>query len=216
MADVIEENWPKSLVGSIAFLCVLILLLATAAPNRLIDKVLEKEREWSEAILPKDDMDKIVGQTNAIYTFLVIDSGLKREAALMFLDRGTKTVNAFEEKVGWWFTYLEDRGIALQKIAYQVIYRIVLAMHWLPFMVVTLVPAVFSGIMRWQAKRYGFDFSSQVINNHAAIFIVWGIIALPISVLLPLPLPPLVVCTGLIAVMPLIIRLMISNLPKQL
>lgn len=216
MADVIEEKWPKSLVGAIVFFCILILMLATVAPNRLIDKVMEKEREWSVALMPAEDMERIVSQTNAIYTYLVIDSGLKREAALMFLDRGTETVNAFEEKVGWWFKYLEDRGVALQKIAYQVIYRMVLAMHWLPFMLVTLVPAVFSGIMRWQAKRYGFDYSSQVVNNHAAILIVWSVIALPVSVLLPVPLPPLVICTGLIAIMPMIIRLMISNLPKRL
>lgn len=216
MADVIEEKWPKTLVGSIAFLCILIMMLATVAPNRLIDKVLQKEREWSLALLPSDDMDRIVGQTNAIYTYLVIDSGLKREAALMFLDRGARTVDAFEEKAGWWFDYLEDRGVALQKIAYQVVYRVVLAVHWLPFMLVTLVPAVFSGIMRWQAKRYGFDYSSQVVNNHAAVFIVWGLIAMPISVLLPFPLPPLVICTALIAFMPMVIRLMISNLPKRL
>ncbi len=70
--------------------------------------------------------------------------------------------------------------------------------------------------MRWCAKRYGFDYASQVVNNHAVVFIVWGLIAVPVSLLLPLPLPPLVVATGLIALMPIIISLLISNLPKRL
>lgn len=216
MADTIEEKWPKGFVGSIIFLCVLILMLATVAPNNLIDKVMQKEREWSVAMLSTSDMETIIGQTNKLYTLLVIDSGLKSEAAQMFLARGESSVDAFEEKVGWWFTYLEDRGAALQKIFYQIVYRVVLAIHWLPFMLVTLVPSVFSGWMRWCAKRYGFDYASQVVNNHAVVFIVWGLIAVPVSLLLPLPLPPLVVATGLIALMPIIISLLISNLPKRL
>jgi hypothetical protein len=216
MADTIEEKWPKGFVGSIIFLCVLILMLATVAPNNLIDKVMQKEREWSVAMLSASDMETIVGQTNKLYTLLVIDSGLKSEAAHMFLARGEASVDAFEEKVGWWFNYLEDRGAALQKIIYQIVYRVVLAIHWLPFMLVTLVPSVFSGWMRWCAKRYGFDYASQVVNNHAVVFIVWGLIAVPVSLLLPLPLPPLVVATGLIALMPIIISLLISNLPKRL
>ncbi|OEO25094.1 MULTISPECIES: DUF4400 domain-containing protein [Pseudomonas] len=216
MADTIEEKWPKGFVGSIIFLCVLILMLATVAPNNLIDKVMQKEREWSVAMLSTSDMETIIGQTNKLYTLLVIDSGLKSEAAQMFLARGESSVDAFEEKVGWWFTYLEDRGAALQKIIYQIVYRVVLAIHWLPFMLVTLVPSVFSGWMRWCAKRYGFDYASQVVNNHAVVFIVWGLIAVPVSLLLPLPLPPLVVATGLIALMPIIISLLISNLPKRL
>ncbi len=216
MADTIEEKWPKSLVGSIIFLCVLILMLATVAPNKLIDKVMKIERQWSVAMLSDSDMDTILGQTNKLYTLLVIDSGLKAETGNMFLPRGKETVDAFEEKVGWWFDYLEARGEALQKIIYQIVYRLVLAIHWLPFMVVTLVPSVFSGWMRWCAKRYGFDYASQVVNNHAVVFIVWGLIALPVSLLLPFPLPPLVVATALIAFLPIIISLLISNLPKRL
>ncbi|MCE4072335.1 MULTISPECIES: hypothetical protein [Pseudomonas] len=46
MAENIEENWPKGLVASIAFGFILILMLATAAPNKLVDKVMVKERAW--------------------------------------------------------------------------------------------------------------------------------------------------------------------------
>lgn len=215
MAETIEEKWPKSLVGCIIFMFIIVLLLATVVPNDLIDRAMSTEHEMARKMLTSQEMELIIGSTDKLYIRAIIDSGIKEKVADVFMPRGPRSVDSFEEKVSWWFQYLSQRGEALQKIIYQVIYRGVLAAYWLPFFVAVAVPAIFAGFMRWSAKRYAFDYSSPFINNNSMKMLVWGSIIMLIGVIFPAPLPPLVICTLLIAVMPTVISLLISNLPKR-
>lgn len=215
MADGIEEKWPKGVVGSLLFLFILIGMLATMAPVKLIDRVMETERRWGNALMAEQEMTLLLKQTDRIYTALVIDSGVKEAVNDVFMPRGG-TVDAFEEKVGWWFTYLEGRGVALQKIVYQMVYRVVLMLYWLPFFVAVLLPAVYAGWMRWHAKRNGFDYSSPFLNNNSLLILSWSMVGLILSVFLPLPLPPLLVATVTIILLPVLITILIRNLPKRI
>lgn len=215
MADGIEEKWPKGVVGSLLFLFILIGMLATMAPVKLIDRVMETERRWGNALMAEQEMTLLLKQTDRIYTALVIDSGVKEAVNDVFMPRGG-TVDAFEEKVGWWFTYLEGRGVALQKIVYQMVYRVVLMLYWLPFFVAVLLPAVYAGWMRWHAKRNGFDYSSPFLNNNSLLILSWSMVGLILSVFLPLPLPPLLVATVTITLLPVLITILIRNLPKRI
>lgn len=215
MADGIEEKWPKGVVSSLLFLFILIGMLATMAPVKLIDRVMETERRWGNALMAEQEMTLLLKQTDRIYTALVIDSGVKEAVNDVFMPRGG-TVDAFEEKVGWWFTYLEGRGVALQKIVYQMVYRVVLMLYWLPFFVAVLLPAVYAGWMRWHAKRNGFDYSSPFLNNNSLLILSWSMVGLILSVFLPLPLPPLLVATVTITLLPVLITILIRNLPKRI
>ncbi|MGQ3825643.1 DUF4400 domain-containing protein [Pseudomonas alliivorans] len=215
MADVLEEKWPKGVMASIAFFFVLILMLATVAPNKLVDTVMLKERKWGVELLGNSDMDKVLDKTNRYYSALVIDSGAKKIVSDMLMPRGG-TVDAFEKNVDWWFRYLESRGEAVQKIIYQMVYRIVLTLYWLPLLIAVLVPAIYAGWMRWNAKRHGFDYSSPFLNNNAAIFLSWGGMLIVLSVLMPLPLPPLVISTFIVIMLPVVLSVLISNLPKRI
>ncbi|MBG6289445.1 DUF4400 domain-containing protein [Pseudomonas nitroreducens] len=217
MAENIEEKWPKGLVASIAFGFILVLMLATAAPNKLVDKVMVKERAWGLALLGQSDLAAVESKTREWYTFLLLDSGAKAMVADVFIgERSSKgTVDALEEKAGWWFSYLSERGEALQKIIYQVVYRVVMALFWLPFLAVVVVPGAYAGWMRWHAKRAGFSYTSPFVNNHATNMLLMSTVLLPLSLIFPLPLPPLVVSTFLILVIPILLSLLISNLPKK-
>lgn len=77
MAEMLEEKWPKGVMASIAFFFVLILMLATVAPNKLVDTVMLKERKWGIELLGDSDMEKVLEKTNRYYSALVIDSGAK-------------------------------------------------------------------------------------------------------------------------------------------
>ena len=215
MADVLEEKWPKGVMASIAFFFVLILMLATVAPNKLVDTVMLKERKWGIELLGNSDMDKVLEKTNRYYSALVIDSGAKKIVSDMLMPRGG-TVDAFEKNVDWWFRYLESRGEAVQKIIYQMVYRIVLTVYWLPLLIAVLLPAIYAGWMRWNAKRHGFDYSSPFLNNNAAIVLSWGGMLIVLSVLMPLPLPPLVISTFIVIMLPVVLSVLISNLPKRI
>lgn len=216
MSDAIEEKWPKSLVGCIIFLFVMILMLATVIPNDMIDRAMEKEHSMGQALLMEGEFNRLIETTNRLYVAAIHDSGLKAGISDMFMPRGRRTVDAFEEKTSWWFDYLEQRGEALQRISYQIIYRLVLTAYWLPFFAVVAVPALIAGYMRWNAKRYGFDYASPFINNNALNTLSWGLVIMLVGLFFPAPLPPLVVCTILIAIMPTVISLLISNLPKRI
>ncbi len=215
MAEMLEEKWPKGVMASIAFFFVLILMLATVAPNKLVDTVMLKERKWGIELLGDSDMDKVLEKTNRYYSALVIDSGAKKIVSDMLMPRGG-TVDAFEKNVDWWFRYLESRGEAVQKIIYQMVYRIVLTLYWLPLLIAVLVPAIYAGWMRWNAKRHGFDYSSPFLNNNAAIVLSWGGMLIVLSVLMPLPLPPLVISTFIVIMLPVVLSVLISNLPKRI
>ncbi|MCT8950432.1 DUF4400 domain-containing protein [Pseudomonas tolaasii] len=215
MAEMLEEKWPKGVMASIAFFFVLILMLATVAPNKLVDTVMLKERKWGIELLGDSDMEKVLEKTNRYYSALVIDSGAKKVVTDMLMPRGG-TVDAFEKNVDWWFRYLESRGEAVQKIIYQMVYRIVLTLYWLPLLIAVLVPAIYAGWMRWNAKRHGFDYSSPFLNNNAAIVLSWGGMLIVLSVLMPLPLPPLVISTFIVIMLPVVLSVLISNLPKRI
>ncbi|MBT9570486.1 MAG: DUF4400 domain-containing protein [Pseudomonas umsongensis] len=215
MAEMLEEKWPKGVMASIAFFFVLILMLATVAPNKLVDTVMLKERKWGIELLGDSDMEKVLEKTNRYYSALVIDSGAKKIVSDMLMPRGG-TVDAFEKSVDWWFRYLESRGEAVQKIIYQMVYRIVLTLYWLPLLIAVLVPAIYAGWMRWNAKRHGFDYSSPFLNNNAAIVLSWGGMLIVLSVLMPLPLPPLVISTFIVIMLPVVLSVLISNLPKRI
>ncbi|EES7561268.1 MULTISPECIES: DUF4400 domain-containing protein [Pseudomonas] len=215
MAEMLEEKWPKGVMASIAFFFVLILMLATVAPNKLVDTVMLKERKWGIELLGDSDMEKVLEKTNRYYSALVIDSGAKKIVSDMLMPRGG-TVDAFEKNVDWWFRYLESRGEAVQKIIYQMVYRIVLTLYWLPLLIAVLVPAIYAGWMRWNAKRHGFDYSSPFLNNNAAIVLSWGGMLIVLSVLMPLPLPPLVISTFIVIMLPVVLSVLISNLPKRI
>ena len=215
MAEMLEEKWPKGVMASIAFFFVLILMLATVAPNKLVDTVMLKERKWGIELLGDSDMEKVMEKTNRYYSALVIDSGAKKIVSDMLMPRGG-TVDAFEKNVDWWFRYLESRGEAVQKIIYQMVYRIVLTLYWLPLLIAVLLPAIYAGWMRWNAKRHGFDYSSPFLNNNAAIVLSWGGMLIVLSVLMPLPLPPLVISTFIVIMLPVVLSVLISNLPKRI
>jgi hypothetical protein len=215
MAEMLEEKWPKGVMASIAFFFVLILMLATVAPNKLVDTVMLKERKWGIELLGDSDMEKVLEKTNRYYSALVIDSGAKKIVSDMLMPRGG-TVDAFEKNVDWWFRYLESRGEAVQKIIYQMVYRIVLTLYWLPLLIAVLLPAIYAGWMRWNAKRHGFDYSSPFLNNNAAIVLSWGGMLIVLSVLMPLPLPPLVISTFIVIMLPVVLSVLISNLPKRI
>lgn len=215
MAEMLEEKWPKGVMASIAFFFVLILMLATVAPNKLVDTVMLKERKWGIELLGDSDMEKVLEKTNRYYSALVIDSGAKKVVSDLLMPRGG-TVDAFEKKVDWWFRYLESRGEVVQKIIYQMVYRIVLTLYWLPLLIAVLVPAIYAGWMRWNAKRHGFDYSSPFLNNNAAIVLSWGGMLIVLSVLMPLPLPPLVISTFIVIMLPVVLSVLISNLPKRI
>ncbi len=216
MADSIEEKWPKSIVGCIIFMFIIILLLATVVPNDMIDRAMSYEHEMGHKLLTEHEMKQIISATDGIYISTIIDSGVKAKVADVFMPRAPSSVDAFEEKVSWWFGFLAQRGEALQKIVYQVIYRVVLAAYWLPFFAAVAIPAIFAGLMRWSAKRYAFEYSSPFVNNNSMRMLIWGAIIMVLGAIFPAPLPPLIICTMLIAIMPTVFSLLISNLPKRI
>lgn len=216
MADIIEEKWPKTLVGCIVFFFIIVLIIAAFVPNDMIDRAMETEQGMAQKLLTEADMEKIITKTGSLYSSWMLHSGLRDTVADIFMRKGPSSVAAFEEKASFWFRYLEQRGEALQKIGYHITYRLVLAMYWVPFFVVVVIPSAVGGFMSWKAKRHGFEYSSPFINNNSISLIGWGIVIMLVSILLPAPLPPLIVCTVLIALMPVVFSLLISNLPKRI
>ncbi|MCC9289604.1 DUF4400 domain-containing protein [Pseudomonas aeruginosa] len=214
MAEMHEEKWPMGVMASIAIFFVVILMLATVAANKPVDTVMLIERKSGIELLGDSDMQKVLEKSNRYYSALVIDSRAKMIVSDMLMPRGG-SVDAFDKNVDWWIRYLESRGEAVQEIIYQMVYRIVLTLNWLPLLVAVLVPANYAGWMRWYAKRHGFHYSSPFLNNIAAIVLSWGRMLIVLSVSMPLPLPPVVISTFIVIMLPVVLCVLISYLPKR-
>lgn len=213
MAD-IEEKMPAGIWLTLAFVCVEILLIVCIVPNAFIDRAILKEQDWGEAMMGKAASDQLIDDTARIYSTIHLESGLNETVREFFL--GGKQTPGWESLERQWGTFIAGRGEAVLKVCYHVYYRSLLLLMWMPYMLVILAPAVLGGYMAWNIKRYNFDHSSPFLNTYSSKIISWVVMALALSFIAPLPIPPMIVPLVVIFLIPIAASLLIGNLPKRL
>jgi len=213
MAD-IEERMPAGFWLSMAFVCIEILLIVCVVPNAFIDAAILKEQDWGEALMGKAASDQLIEDTGRLYSTIHLESGLNATVRDFFL--GGKQTPGWEKLESQWGTFMAGRGDAVLKVCYHIYYRSLLLMMWLPYMLVILLPAILGGYMAWNIKRYTFAHSSPFLNTYSSRIISWVVMALGLSFIAPLPIPPMIVPLVVILLIPIAASLLIGNLPKRL
>lgn len=217
MAD-FEEKMPTGLWSFLVFIFIEIILIVCMIPNGFIDKAILKEQEWGETLMGVASHQKLIEDTNSMYTFLMLDSGVNATVSAFFIPSAAERERSKEwEHLGnLWIPFIESRGEALTKVIYHIYYRTLLIAMWIPYMVVVLVPSIFGGYMSWNIKRYNFDHSSPFLNTYSSKIIWFSVAATIISFLAPVPIPPMVIPVVIITLIPIAASLLIGNLPKRL
>lgn len=217
MAD-FEEKMPTGLWSFLVFVFIEIILIVCMIPNGFIDKAILKEQEWGEALMGVESHQKLIEDTNRMYTFLMLDSGVNQTVSAFFIPSAAERERSKEwENLGnLWIPFIESRGEALTKVIYHIYYRSLMIGMWVPYMIVVLVPSIFGGYMSWNIKRYNFDHSSPFLNTYSSKIIWFSVAATLISFLAPIPIPPMVIPVVIITLIPIASSLLIGNLPKRL
>lgn len=217
MADIEEKN-PTSLWGFMVFLCIEVILIVCLVPNVWIDKSIVKERQWVEMSIGAPSASDLIQTTDSLYTNSFIETGIQETISTFFIPSAEEREKnpEWENLARLWMPFIENRGDALMKVTYHILYRAQLLLMWAPYVLIILVPSIFSGYMTWNIKRYTFAYSSPLLNQYSSKLIWLSGAGILLSFITPLPIPPMVIPTLIILFIPLAAGLLIGNLPKRI
>lgn len=214
-----DERWPKALWGCLIVLVLEAALVAVALPKSMIQNELQKELDWSVSIYGVTESNNLVKSTNEAYSKVFIDSGINDKVHDVFFPKAAPVtfVERFAKKAtAPWFDWLSNRVGALKTMVYLATYRVINYMYWFPYFVAMGLPSIFAGFMQWQIKKYNFDYSSPFFNHYGHQIIQWSPIAVILSILVPIAIPPMLICMLIVVLLPIAFMWIISNLPKRI
>jgi hypothetical protein len=210
----------KSLLLASTIVLVQILAVLVFIPSEWIARAQRLEITWLELVHREATVIWIAEKTYALYAALVIDTGVVDGLRWMFLPEqyGSREPGTGIEQVGmgFWFPYLEGRGQALADITHLILFRLVGLAIWAPLFVIVLFPSLVDGFMERLIKQHGFRYPSPLAHRLGLrMSMAVGFIII-VTLLLPLPIPPLVLPTLVAVVIAVFGVLVIGNLPKKL
>lgn len=209
---------PKLSLGTILLLfCIQIMLILVFVPGEWTERVIEREAVKTRQVLGTDTQEWIQTTAQRWYDATMIDSGIYRAMHNHVIPSPDERAasRGMENLGNTVFAWAEDRLGAMMRVIYQVYSRAAMALLWLPYLLILLVPAIVDGVMRWKIKQTNFDYASPVVSRYGirGIFVISqvGLIAF----VAPLALNPLILPLGMmmIAVM---LGLTMANYQKRI
>ncbi|MFG0337647.1 DUF4400 domain-containing protein [Pseudomonas sp. zjy_13] len=217
--EVKDERWPRALWGCLIVLVLEAALVAVALPKSMIQSQLQQELDWAVSVYGVKESNHLVSSANAAYALAFIDSGVNDAVHDVFFPKAAPTtfVERFAKKAtAPWFDWLSNRVGALKTMVYLATYRVVNYLYWLPYFVAMGLPALFAGFMQWQIKKHNFDYSSPFFNHYGHMIIMWSPVAVILSILAPIAIPPILFCILIVVLLPIAFMWIVSNLPKRI
>lgn len=218
MSELGDEKAPKAFWAAVIFYCVAISTILVFAPSAWIDKSLEKEHEWTQALMGAEAAATIQDYARGWYDSLFVETQVDKTVFEFFVPTAEQMARSkgFEQLGGLWFQFMADRAGALHKILVVLLERLAHIVLWLPFMAIVFVPSVIDGWMTWRVKRTNFDYASPFLNRHGHALTILAAMLVLVGIIVPVPVPPLVIPVLSIAIMPVIGIWVIGNLPKRI
>ena|GEM_PF-499698 len=98
------------------------------------------------------------------------------------------------------FPFIESRLNVLWDTIYQMIKRLIMAMVWLPFLAVALVPFAIDGLIRRKISQTNFDYPSPMAHRYSLYAIFGALYLVFMGLTLPFPVPPQSIPVGVFIV----------------
>lgn len=209
---------PKLSLGLILLLFTIQLVLVLIfVPGEWTERVIEREAVKTRQLLGAETQRWIHETAQGWYDTTMIDSGVYQAMHRHVIPSPEERAasRGMENLGNTIFAWAEERLGAMMRVIYQVYSRAAMALLWMPYLLILLIPAIVDGTMRWKIKQTNFDYASPVVSRYGirGIFVI-GQIAL-IAFVAPLALNPLLLPLGmmLIAVM---LGLTMANYQKRI
>lgn len=186
-------------------------------PGEWTKRAIDKEAGYVQRSLGDRSLDWIHETAARWYTSAILETRVL-EVAHDFLvpSAAQRTRSRGIEDMGkgmfqWW----EGRIDAFGKLAYQILARMALALMWLPYICILLVPAVYDGWMTRHIKRTNFDYASPVIHRYSTRGIAAAFCGLIVLFFLPVAIDPIIIPLVMMAIATLV-GLSTGNLQKRI
>lgn len=201
----------------IAFLFLAeLLVIGLLVPGDWADRVIRQERALMRRQLGEATSQWVLATGNDWYQRWVIDTRadqVVRDFLIPTVEQRTRSEGL--ENLGVpWFRWVEGRIDATLVVVQQLMMRMALLMVWLPFAPILVAPAVWDGLMTWKIKKTRFDYASPLVHRYSLMGLGLGIGLLGLSLLSPIPIPPMVL-PALIFALALLMGLAVSHLQKK-
>ena len=219
MIDIIQTSKPKS--GALLwFWCLLILalvLLCFVSPDYLIT-VLAREALQISTMMGQSSLTLVDDRTSSLYNALFVNTGIFEHIGNFYsmsdkADAGVLT--KFDDIIAALGEWSRGRAVSFMIVLYMLFERLFVILLWGPFLVLTILQGVFTGIMRRKIKQASFAFSSPTLNRSAIGTMLTAFLMLPTFMVLPIPLNPYFVPLVFIFIA-FMLATAIGNLAKRL
>ena len=204
--------WTVALLFVIELSIVLLLV-----PGDWTKKAIDKEADYVQRSLGERSVSWIHNMAANWYRSIILEPQVL-ETAKEFLvpteqerakSRGIENMGVpfFE----WW----DGRIAAFGVLTYQILARLALALMWIPYIIILLIPALHDGYMTWRIKRTNFDYASPVVHRYSSRGIAALTAGLVVLFFLPIAIDPIVVPLVMMAVA-ILMGLSLGNLQKRI
>ncbi|WP_254684309.1 DUF4400 domain-containing protein [Providencia heimbachae] len=168
-----EEKWPQTIKMIIIFSTAVLFVISMFFPASYFYENVKKEVAWGQRLIGDSDFTPVISDVNQNYRSFFVDTGVDG----FLRDFYELDANDMANKGGPLYLFASIfRNMAenLNYWFYMIVYRLTLNIYWMPYMLVVTLPSIFAGIMRWNAKRYTFAYSSPFLNRRSMVLIGWG------------------------------------------
>lgn len=196
-----------------------LLAIAVFTPMGWASKAIEKEKSYVERHLGYKGSQSVFGDATRWHKSIVIDSGAYDATVDMLIptakqkkkSRGIQRMGTAEG----WFDWVRGRIDTVSEVIHHTFIRVALLKVWSPYIVIFLIPAVYDGLMTWQAKRTNFSYVSPVLHRYGMRGI--GLLGVVFVLLFfaPIAIDPIFIPSGLIIVC-LLLGMTIGNTQKRI
>ena len=200
-------------------LCIQLLTILILMPGDWMLRVAEREHQMIIQTLGQDSATLVGGQSVRWYQRIFIDTGIRDAVYGSFFPTEAQRLRALGmQDLGdrTWFAWLEGRAVALKVTLLLMLERVAQIKLWLPFILITFLPAAWDGFMVWHMKYYNFAYASPWLHRLSIHTVGLLFFVLVVSVFFPVPIPPVILPLCTLCIAPIIGVAWLSNLPKRI
>lgn len=208
-------------IKTILIVCTTLLVISSMfIPASWYKANMIRELKMGEVMTGKKSFNtKILPYANALYTEYFVDTGINDVLQNYFKSAETsenKLENTFNTISNVFLPFFKSMTTVISYHLYMMTYRLSVLSFWTYYFIIMLIPSVFSGVLQWKRKQYDFSYVSPFLNRRSIKLIGLCIFFMVLSIIIPLPVPPVINAVMALFVVPTAIILTISNLPKQI
>lgn len=199
---------------------VLLIIMSLFIPAEWYKSNMVSELKMGELITGKSGFhSQILSFANELYNDFFVQTGINSALTNYYAPLPVSVdplEQTFNNISGIFYPFFINLAKMINYHNYMIVYRMALLSFWLPFFCIILVPSLIAGVCRWKRKQYDFSYVSPFLNRRSMKLIGLTVFLVAVSILIPLPVPPVINAVMTLFVIPTSIILMISNLPKQI